>query len=259
MKAILLVFLFALVASSELPQYPNPQKFLECAKAGLKESEAVPEVLKALEEVAKTKNILPLLSVGKVNGLKLLELGSKCYQESLSTEVELHNFLGDLGNMVKGLFTDLLSIGKTAWNGILGQVKTIFDNKGENLLKDIWQGLKDTGKQIVNNLIGCAKDALKNLILDALSDPAHALDHLNSSLKNIPTMVRDTALGFRLPEGSITKKSIDEITNIVKGVRSDVREEVRNAMDKGRSYAMDTCRKLMDTDKLDLCNNISLF
>lgn len=259
MKAILLVFLFALVASSELPQYPNPQKFLECAKAGLKESEAVPEVLKALEEVAKTKNILPLLSVGKVNGLKLLELGSKCYQESLSTEVELHNIFSDIGGMLKGLWNDLLSIGKTAWKGVIGEVKSIFDNKGQTLINDIWSGLKATGKEILNNLIGAAKDAIKNLILDALSDPAHAIEHLKEKFKGIPTMVRDTALGVRLPEGCVTAMKIDQIKEIIKGVRTDVRDEVRKAMDQGRTYAIDVCKKLIDTDKVDLCKYVGNF
>lgn len=261
MKAILLIFLFALVASSEQPQpqYPNFEKFMTCVKAGLKKDENLPAILRAFDEAFKTKSLVPIISMAHKKLPELLELGKTCYKESLSTEVELHGIFGDIGDMLKGLWNDLVSIGKTAWNNILGDVKSIFDNKGQNLINDIWEGLKATGKEILSSLIDCAKDALKNLILDALSDPSNAIKHLNESLKNIPSLVKDKALGFRLPEDSITYMTMKDIENLIKGVRTDVRNEVRNALDQGRSYAMGVCQKLIDTDKLDLCKYINSF
>lgn len=261
MKAILLVFLFALVASSEIQplNLPDPKKFMECVKDGLKKDDMVPAVLRAFEETLKTKSLAPLLKVGKQKLPELLALGKACLEESKTDEVELHNIFNDIGGMIKDVWNDLVSIGKTAWNSVLGEVKTLFDNHGETLIHDIWEGLKQTGKEIVSTLIDCAKDALKNLVLDALSDPAHAIEHLTNSLKGIPTKVRDTALGFRLPEGSLTAKTIEDVKEIIKGVREDVRKEVREAMDKGRDYALETCKKLIDTDKVDLCKYINAF
>lgn len=270
MRTILVLFLISLVVSSsidvqplpvEKPQqlYLNPQKYIACMKQELLKDPTLPSVIKEVEAAIKQRDFMTLIKLGKMKAPELIAMNQKCYASSFSTEVQLKNIFGDIGGILKGVVKDLVSIGKDAWKNVLGDVKNIFENKGQTLINDIYAGLKATGEKILTNLLSAAKDALKNLLLDALKDPAHAIDHLNASLKNLPSIIKDGALGFRLPEGSVTQMNIDQIKELVNGVRDDVRKEVKLALDKGRAYAKETCQKLINTDKLDLCKYVSLF
>lgn len=174
-------------------------------------------------------------------------------------EPELLNIFQDIGGVVKEVFNDLVSIGKNAWSSAIQGIQNLFKDGGQTLINDIWQGLKDTGKQILTDLLDSVKDTLKNLILDALTNPGNAIENFKNAIKGLPDIIKNGALGFRLPEGCISQMTIDEIKELISGVREDVRKEVREAAEQSRSLGMSVCKKLISSDKLDLCNYFKYF
>lgn len=56
---------------------------------------------------------------------------------------------------------------------------------------------------------------------------------------------------FRLAEGSITQKTIDEIKEHFSGNREEVRKEVREAAQQSKSLRISVYKKYICTEKLD--------
>lgn len=277
MRTYLTLLLVALVACDfdfpkEKIEYVSEEKdvtlyysltgFLTCLSKNKRIQENIPFILKKIIDIINKEDYRALLDYIINYYPEYLDIVQNCLyfpQQAQETEPVLLNIFSDIGDIIKEAFGDILSIGKNAWSSAIAGIENLVKDGGQTIINDIWEGLKATGKSILEDLLVTAKDTLKNLILDALTNPGDAIENFKNAIKGLPDTIKKGALGFRLPEGCVTQMTIDEIKNLISGVRDDVRKEVREACEQGRAYGMEVCKKLISTDKLDLCNYFKYF
>ena len=264
MKTILVVLLIALVSTSSLNFEPvlqekqfNFGKFLTCVKNGVLKDENLPAVFRALNTALNTKNFTPLFKFLKEKLPTLLQLATTCYATSEEEEVVLKTIWEEIKGIAGGLIKEIVEIGKTVWKEALGGIKKLFENNGKTLLTDLWNGVKSFAKELWTNVKDSFVDLLKNSILTALDDPKTALANFTSEIKDVKGFIKKNWPKFHI-DGE-TGVTIQKIKEDISKLPSEVRSVINEALDKGRTVALEKCQKLLGSTQQGLCKYIQSF